>query len=232
MLKRAYVDAIRFGRVAAARIGFLAALERRSRTSQTARWLRSLFAIYDVEEMAYLDLPWWTFAAVQETDEFLKSRMDARVFEYGSGASTIWLARRAASVVSIEHDRHWHAVVSQSLSAYPNATLKLIEPDTETHADYLSEKRQWAGRSFRNYVSEIDRERGHFDLIIIDGRARSACLAHAPSRLAPDGIILFDNSNRGRYRAAIESSGMSCRRLAGMTACLPYPDETSILRFN
>ena len=230
MLKRAYVTAVRGFRAVSEKTGLLSSLEKRSAENRSARWLRSLFAIYDIEDMAALDLPWWTFAAIEETDKFLKSRQDAKVFEYGSGASTIWLARRAAIVVSIEHDEGWHAIVSKQLAPYRNARLQLIQPDREPMAGYISEKTGWQDRSFRRYASAIDEERGRFDLIVIDGRARAACLKHAVTRLAPGGMILFDNSNRERYRAAIDASGLSARRLYGATACLPYPDETTLLR--
>jgi len=229
VLKQAYVTAVRGFRAAAARTGLLDALDRRRADSRAALWVRSLFAIYDIEDMAALDLPWWTLAAVKEADEFLQSRGEARVFEYGSGASTIWLARRAASVVSIEHDRVWHEEVSKRLEAYPNARLKLVEADPEPVTGYVSDKPGWQGRSFRQYASAIDDEAGEFDLIVIDGRARAACLAHAHNRLAPGGMILFDNSGRDRYRTAISASGLSARTFRGATACLPYPDETSLL---
>ena len=229
MLKRAYVSCIRASRTAAEHAGVLAGLERRSAGSRAALWLRSLFAIYDIADMAALDLPWWTLAAIVEANRFLGSHPRARVFEYGSGASTIWLARRAAVVVSIEHDRDWHAVVSECVAPYPNVTLKLIEPDAEPSPGYFSEKKAWKGRSFRNYVHAIEGETGKFDLIVIDGRARAACLARARGRLARGGIILFDNTNRRRYRIAISSSNMSARVFRGLTACLPYPDETTLL---
>ena len=229
MLKHAYVAGVRGFRPIAERIGLLGALERRAANSRGARWLRSLFAIYDIEDMAELDLPWWTFAAIDEADKFLKSRSSPRVFEYGSGASTIWLARRAASVTSIEHDRPWHGVVSKRLAAHKNAAVKLIEADADPVPGYLSEKPGWQGRSFQRYASAIDDESGHFDLIVVDGRARGACLAHAIKKLAPDGMILFDNSQRARYRTAIAASGLEAQTYRGLTACLPYPDETTLL---
>ena len=229
LLKRAYVSGVRALRPVVAKLGLLASLERRAPDSRLALWLRSLFAIYDIEDMAALDLPWWTLAAVKETDEFLKRNGSARVFEYGSGASTIWLARRAESVISIEHDLSWHEVVSDRLVPFSNAKVRLIEADREPVAGYGSEKRGWEGRSFQRYASAIDKETGQFDLIVIYGRARAVCLAHAVKRLAPGGMILFDNSARERYRVAIKASGLLARRFRGAAACLPYPDETTLL---
>lgn len=54
---------------------------------------------------------------------------DADVWEYGSGGSTLWLAERAASVISIEDDPDWHLAVATALSArgLTNAEVRLIK---------------------------------------------------------------------------------------------------------
>lgn len=203
---------------------------------RVARWARSLFAIYDIEDMVRLDLPWWTFAAIQRVDAFLAARPDARVFEYGSGASTVWLGRRAAAVSSVEHDAGWAPIVRQQLGALPDVERRvahrLVPPDQPRVGDpaYGSTKPGWREHSFRNYVHAIDREAGTFDVIVIDGRARAACLDHAAARLANDGIIVFDNSRRAPYQAAIARSGLRAQEFAGLTACLPYPDATTLLQ--
>jgi len=44
---------------------------------------------------------------------------------------------RALSVVSVEHERDWHSVVSQRLSPYQNAAVGLIDADAELHAGYV-----------------------------------------------------------------------------------------------
>lgn len=232
MLKSAYVSTMRFTGGFAQSIGWLAKLERESSTSRLARWGRSLFAIYQIDEMTKLDLPWWTFDAIERTEAFLRDRPGARIFEYGSGASTIWLARRAAAVTSVEHDPDWHPIVSSKLRDYPHAQVLLVPADQVTDPDprYHSIKPGWKGRSFRAYVHSIDAVPGLFDLIVIDGRARAACLAHARKRLAPDGMILFDNSHRPAYRRAIADAGMRTIRTTGLTACLPYPDETTLMQ--
>src|SRR3546814_15813933 len=66
------------------------------------RWSASLFAIHDIERMIALGLPWWNVAATREVAEFLRARPNARVFEYGPGASTILLARHPPGLVSAE----------------------------------------------------------------------------------------------------------------------------------
>jgi hypothetical protein len=43
-------------------------------------------------------------------------------------------------------------------------------------------------------------------------------------------MIVFDNSNRARYAAAIAASALEPTRYRGLSACLPYPDETTLLK--
>lgn len=40
---------------------------------------------------------------------------ESRVLEFGSGMSTLWLARRAGHLLSIEDHADWHAMVSRRL---------------------------------------------------------------------------------------------------------------------
>jgi len=198
--------------------------------SDIARWLHSLFAIYDIEAMIRLDMPWWTLRSAKLIDRFLAGRSRARVFEYGSGASTVFLAKRAQEVVSVEHDTPWHAVVSRKVEDHPNVALNLVEaPVTAGTSGYRSQHSAWQGHDFSDYVHAIDRQEGLFDLIVVDGRCRTHCLNAALRRIKADGIILFDNAGRQRYQAAIESCRLARLSTAGLTACLPYSDQTLLL---
>ncbi len=231
-VKRGYVAAVRAARPIANSIGLISALERAAQRHPAARWGRSLFAIHDIDDMVQLDLPWWTMDAIDKVDAFLRVRPRAQVFEYGSGASTIWLAKRSGSVKSVEHDNKWYPIVREKLANFSNAELTLVSTDPVPHPDpaYLSQRPGWRGRTFHDYVHAIDRETGEFDMIVIDGRARPACLAHAARRLAKDGLIVFDNTRRAAYREAIAASGLQAYRSMGLAACLPDADETTLLR--
>ena len=92
-----------------------------------------------------------------------------------------------------------------------------------------SRKEGHEGLDFSAYVAAIDDVPGSFDLVVIDGRAREACLAAAVGRLAVDGMIVFDNSRRRRYRETIRRSGLDEQVFRGLTPTLPYPDQTSLL---
>lgn len=60
-------------------------------------------------------------------------------------------------------------------------------------------------------------------------RAREACLKVAIPHLAKTGMIVFDDTNRRRYRAAIDASELKHRHFNGMAASLPYTESTTLL---
>lgn len=200
---------------AIAGLGALEKLSDDARTSDAYRWQRwtaSLLAIHDIDRMVALDLPWWNVAATREAEDYLRARPGARVFEYGAGASTIWLARRAGSVMSVEHHADWHRRLEPMVARFAN--IELWQRDLTGDA----------------YIGAIDEAGGLFDMIVVDGRCRTECLARAVPHLKPGGVILFDDSGRRRYRHAIETCGLPEQRHFGRSYCVPYPDFTSFLR--
>lgn len=203
-------------------------LERRWR-----HWGHSLTKVHDSLAMARLDVPWWTYAAIAEIDGWLAARPHPiRVFEYGSGASTIWLSRRADEVHSVEHHRGFGEMMQRELAdpdRYAKVSLRIVEPVPSEQPVVGSAKEGHGGLDFAGYVDAIDDVPGEFDLVVVDGRAREACLGKARERLAPGGIVVFDNSRRRRYRAAIRASGMREQVFRGLTPTLPYPEQTSVL---
>ncbi|WP_141013857.1 class I SAM-dependent methyltransferase [Nocardioides sambongensis] len=210
-------------------VGVLALLRRRAPRSRTATWLLSLVAIYDVRGLADLDVPWWTFDSAELVAAHLADRPGARVFEWGSGASTLWLAARAGSVHAVEHHAGWALRLAPQLPG--NVHLEVVEPTSARRPTVPSAKPGHAGLDFADYVRAIDEVDGEFDVVVIDGRAREACLERALARVAPDGIVVFDNVDRRRYRDAIEavSDRVSTTMTRGLTPALPYPTRTALL---
>ncbi|MGB7418692.1 MAG: class I SAM-dependent methyltransferase [Erythrobacter sp.] len=217
MVKRRYVDVMQgLGALSAFSNGEPEARERHRANNPYgwSRWFASLFAIYETDRMIALDLPWWNVAATRVVADFLASRPGARVFEYGAGASTVWLANRCGSIVTVEHDGSWLDTFERQTQGFSNVSLLYRSLENGPHS----------------YVGAIAEHDAAFDLIVIDGRHRSACLAQAETRLAPGGMILFDDSGRSRYRRAIAKSALSETRHFGRSYCVPYPDYTSIMR--
>lgn len=227
-----YVSIIRAFRVVATKTGLLAWLERH-RARFIFLYIRSLFSIYDAADMAALDLPWWTFGATCQVEEFLRQRGGlANVFEYGSGASTIWLSKRARRVSYVEHDAGFAALVNQMTKGEGNVTGALVSPIPCKSGVPIcpSGRKGYENYDFSAYVSSIRNAKGSFDLIVVDGRARSFCLREALHHLNADGIIVFDNSHRKRYKKAILKSGLVAQVFKGLAPALPYLEETTILQ--
>jgi Methyltransferase domain len=196
-------------------------------------WAFSLTRVHDSLAIAELDVPWWTYNAIDAVSDWLRVKdRPLRAFEFGSGASTFWLARRFDEVHSVEHHAGFGEMLADALASYPNVDLQIVEPKPSDSPRVPSNKEGHAGLDFADYVAAIDAVSGSFDLVVVDGRAREACLRAAVPRLAHHGIMVYDNSARRRYRSAIEESGLFERRWRGLTPTLPYPDQTSVLFAN
>ena len=123
-------------------------------------------------------LPWFTYGAIA----FLSPRVGAdwRVFEYGSGHSTLWWAARVREVVAAEHHEQWAEKISEQL---PDNAQLLHRP--------LSD-----GTRYPDAPLEVG---GLFDVIVIDGRERVWCAERCLDALSPGGVIIWDNSERALH---------------------------------
>lgn len=196
--------------------------------------MRSLLSIYDVDDLTALDVPWWTFASADLVERFLSQREAAKAFEWGSGASTVWLSRRGARVTSVEHDAEWASSVIRLLPEGATAEIRTVPalPASARVGELRSRKKGYEDLDFQDYVRAIDSAQGPFDLIIVDGRSREHCLIHAIPHLKADGILVFDDVERKRYQQAIAAvaTAMEITVTRGFGPCLPYPTQTAILR--
>lgn len=131
-------------------------------------------ALLEVHERRHRDDPWWTAASVSMLTSLL--RPSDACFEWGSGRSTVWLAKRLASVVSVEHDARWYGEMRPKLRGLP-ADVHLVPEEEEA------------------YVAPV-MEHDELDLAVVDGLFRDACALAALDRLRPDGLLLIDNVER------------------------------------
>lgn len=153
--------------------------------------------------------PWITFSAIEFLEKHLSKNM--KVFEYGLGGSTLFFAKRVEQVVSVEHEPEWYYQVSELLkeNGMTNWEGHLIEPtndelterrDPSDYLSYVSAANKFKNKSFKNYVLSIDKYPDkYFDLVLIDGRARTSCLFHSLSKVKRGGYIILDNSDRDYY---------------------------------
>ena len=121
------------------------------------------------------EIPWLGFRAIKHLDKIIAH--DWKVLEFGSGMSTIWLARRCELLVSIETNNSWYRDVTSMLKerSLNNIDYKLCD---ESVADALE-----------------DYDDSFFDLVLVDGYNRDRAMMTAISKVKLGGYIYLDNSD-------------------------------------
>jgi len=156
--------------------------------------------------------PWLAFSAIRFLQKIVTKNMT--VYEWGSGGSTLFWSKHVAKVISVEHDPNWFYKLKEKLASKTNITYKLIEPSTDNSYNAslvadpnasFSKDPDFAGYNFTNYVSDIDQYPDEsFDIVVVDGRARPACVFRAIKKIKKGGYLLLDNSEREHYQQAIK----------------------------
>ncbi len=124
-------------------------------------------------------IPWMTYSFI----DFIKERLykELIIFEFGSGNSTIFFAKRVKSVIAAEHNAKWYEEVKDKVPN--NAEVKLV--------------------TLTNYENSIDITK-QYDIIIIDGERRNECIKNSIKALNKSGIIILDDSEREDYKSGIK----------------------------
>jgi len=118
-------------------------------------------------------IPWITYPALEFLSQFDYS--ECEIFEFGAGNSTYFWARRAKEVISVESDSGWY----EWLNKKKPANVRLF------HKSDANE--------FASVVLEFDRP---FTVIAIDSmKHRYNAALNAINKVAPGGVIIFDNSD-------------------------------------
>lgn len=146
-------------------------------------------------------------------------RSDWSVLELGAGRSTIWLARRAARVVSFEDNEFWVDHTRRRLREERLANVEL---------------RVRAVEELHTAVEEL--EDSSFDLVVIDflespQLTRIDVLEPAARKVRPRGLLLLDDSDRPGYAEAFELlADWRPRRFTGVKDGWPEVCETTVFR--
>ncbi|WP_162417430.1 class I SAM-dependent methyltransferase [Cyclobacterium roseum] len=152
-----------------------------------------------------LGIPWITFEAIDYLKELIKPEM--KVFEFGSGGSTKFFVTRVKEIHSVEHDELWYNLVEKEIGGFQNLNLSLIKGEDKpiTTAGIISDEDNdlldyW---KYSNSISDFEDQ--YFDLILIDGKARNACIKNSIPKLKNGGYLVVDNSHRKSYSYTISS---------------------------
>lgn len=168
-------------------------------------------------------LPWFTYPAIIFLENVIQKHW--KVFEYGSGYSTVFWNRKCEKTVSVEHDEYWF---NQLRNLNPAFEIHLAQEKvpinmSKTASDFISafeamnfklpicSDQNWniehglLNIEFSNYAAYLlEFPKGFFDVIVVDGMARSLCLFLASEWIAENGIIILDNSDRWQYNSLQE----------------------------
>jgi Methyltransferase domain len=158
-----------------------------------------------------LERPWWSYAATRAVEAAIRPEMAA--FEFGSGGSTLFLAKRLRSVACVEDSGDW---VTSVADAAVQAKLTNIEM---MHRPFDF----WQTETFpkSEYLHALCQK---YDLIVVDGaewqdHVRETCFWRAEEYIKAGGVIVLDDSwrypevkrrNRAKHWKAYKGCGY-CR---------------------
>jgi predicted O-methyltransferase YrrM len=196
-------------------------------------------------------IPWYTYPFLKFLTTLVKPHH--KVFEYGAGNSSLWLANHVSEVVTVEHDPIWYEHIQKKC----NYKIELIQMDSQKNSKHYSVLNDFdlfglkphltpdnkinfkTGiiiEPFKSYAAEIlNYKIKTFDIIIIDGMARVLTTWLAIERIKKEGFIIFDNTDRDGYEDAfmlLKKNGYHRIDFWGTGPINPYEWCTSVFTKN
>ena len=95
---------------------------------------------------------------------------NSKVFEYGTGYSTIWWQNKNVDYHAVEDNKQWYDMI-----------------EDKTNINYKP--------GLHKYIQSIYDYNYKFDVIVIDGVFRFDCIKPALDKIKNDGIIIVDNTD-------------------------------------
>lgn len=123
------------------------------------------------------EIPWLGYRVVERIEQIINR--SSSILEFGSGMSTIWLAKRCLELVSLESNQDWFVRVKKQLRLknINNVDIRFVEG-----SEYFSLER------FPN---------DYFDFVLIDGDYRNKCAQNCIKKLKHGGYIYLDDTDKG-----------------------------------
>jgi Methyltransferase domain len=130
-------------------------------------------------------VPWLCYSSIPVLDGLIGPNWN--VIEFGSGMSTLYFAKRARSVVSIEHSEEWGNRVEDLISEAGVSNVRL-------------DVRSWEG-----YEDCSEWKDGYFDFCLVDGVKRLACVKSVIPKIRQGGYVYMDDSDVVRDPERLEA---------------------------
>ena len=141
---------------------------------------REEFAIErSIDEKVCLDkdgnpIPWYTYPAIEYLSQF--NYDDKQILEFGCGYSSLFWAKRAKKVTSIEDNLNW----------FDKWKKEFNEPNLDIR--WRDEGEIYEQAAFEDGIK--------YDVIVVDGKRRFQCAEAAVKALNDGGMIILDDSDR------------------------------------
>lgn len=146
--------------------------------------------------------PWMKAREIDLLAEVIRRAAPNNCLEWGSGYSTLYFPSLLPSEGrwhAVEHDRPWAEQIA-SLNRRPNVAVHYVPPERDTWTDAHGDGAPEDLTRYLDFPSAL----GPFDLILVDGRARVACLKKAAGLLSERGVVILHDANRRYYEEGWE----------------------------
>jgi SAM-dependent methyltransferase len=180
-------------------------------------WLRYPAAWLRAKMGCTPERPWIVPAAIGWLRRRIRS--DWSILELGAGRSTVWIARRAGRVISLEDNEFWAGHTRKRLDELALGNVDLRVGPIEALPDRVGALPD-----------------SSFDLVVVDFLeaptvTRIDVLKPAMKKVRPAGLLLLDDSDRPGYAEAFELlDGWRFRKFVGVKDEWPEACETGIFR--
>jgi hypothetical protein len=173
-------------------------------------WVKSCIEIKSIDNEGN-PIPWFTYPCV----DFLKEKtiIEATIFEYGLGNSSLFFQTRVKEIYGVESDKEWYKWIKKHTDDKANCNFILVELINE------------------EYVNSISHFNKKFDIILIDGFLRNECIFHSIKYLNEKGVIILDDSQLLQYKESVDfllNNGFKVLNFWGMTPITTFKKCTSI----
>lgn len=118
------------------------------------------------------EIPWYTYPSIEYLKQIDFSKK--KFFEYGSGYSSLFWAKRVKTLISVENDKEWYKKIVKKI--LKNQKIVFL-------------------KNANDYINSIKKNNNKYDVIIIDGSSRYKCAKKALPLLKRNGFIILDNSD-------------------------------------
>ena len=118
-------------------------------------------------------MPMYTYPCYEWLDSI--DWTGSKVFEFGTGYSTVWWQNKKVDYYGVEDDGEWYQRI-----------IKLI------NGKQLKVKYEIDLKKYMKTIYDYDFK---FDVIVIDGQVRFDCIKPALEKIKDNGMIIYDNSD-------------------------------------